>query len=61
MNMNRLSIRRLLGPLAMALSVVVIVAGTLQWPLGVVYALLAAMLVVVLAARRAAHDDRRAR
>lgn len=61
MNSNHLSIRRLLGPLGMALSVVVIVAGTLQWSLGVVYGLFAVMLAIVLAARRAAHEDRRAR
>jgi hypothetical protein len=59
MNRNRLSIRSLLGPLAMALSLVGIVAGTLQWPVVVCYSIVVTMLAVALAATKAERSGRR--
>jgi uncharacterized membrane protein YbaN (DUF454 family) len=60
MNWNRL-ISRVLGWLAMALSIAGIVAATLQWSVGVCYAIFVLMLTVALAATRAERAHRRRR
>jgi hypothetical protein len=61
MNRNRLSIRAWLGPLLLVLPLAGIVAGTLQWPVAVCYAIFVLTLVVALAATRAERESRRAR
>ena len=61
MNGNSLWIRRLLELLAMALSVVGIVAGTLQWPMAICYAILLLTLAAALLATKAERAGRRAR
>jgi hypothetical protein len=61
MKLNRIAIRNWLGPIAFALSIVVIVAGTLQWPLGVVYTLGALMFAAAFGARHVELRGRRRR
>jgi hypothetical protein len=61
MNRNQLLISRVLGWLAMTLSIVGIVAATLEWPVVVCYAIFALMLTVALAATRAERAHRRGR
>jgi len=61
MNWNPLWIRRLLELLTMALSVVGIVAGTLQWSVAVCYAIFLLTLAAALAATRAERSSRRVR
>jgi len=58
MKANIFSIRRWLLPLGFLLAALVIVGGTLQWPVPLVYALTALMFAAVLGARSA---DRRSR
>jgi hypothetical protein len=61
MKTNKLSIRRWLLPVGFVLATLVIVGGTLQWPVPLVYAFTALMFATVLGARSAERRDRRQR
>jgi len=51
MNLNRSRFEKALLPLGFVLAALVIVAGTLRWPVALVYALTALMFAAVFGAR----------
>jgi membrane protein implicated in regulation of membrane protease activity len=59
MNLNRSRLEKALLPLGFVFAALVIVAGTLQWPVALVYALTALMFAAVFGARSAERRGRR--
>ncbi|MGN6188416.1 MAG: hypothetical protein ACTHOE_05920 [Conexibacter sp.] len=59
MRLNDHPVRKWLGPLGLVLAALVIVGGTLEWSLPVVYGLTGLMFATVLAARSAERGHRR--
>ena len=61
LNVNNSILGKILVPLGLVLAALVIVAGTLQWPLILNYALTALMFAALFGARHLERRDRRGR